>query len=408
MLSRFIAASLLFVTVNAAVALSPVGKECVLSMANEPFSLTDKVKAEGKPSSWWLARAYSVSPERPQIVVCGSSQIGGLQSSDANLTGRPVDFVLNHHCPSIELAIEQKLGQKPYVFLSALPGAMVSDHFAIARALYSAHGAPPLVVLTVSPRDFIDNGLPCAGSTEPYKYFAKYSDMSKYVGLAYNKPWSRFEYFISNEIPVRHLEDAVRGSSSAAITALVPVTQRKSMETGATGGASAAEQLKFVMGGYEGNIKPGQAVLTPNLPRIFVDNSKDYRRRYKNTHPDTYDVQLAYFKSFVQYLRTSGARVLVVGMPLTASNRDILPESFWQRYKGDLRAALKPTGAKFLDLIADPGYDNNDFCDTVHLNATGGGKLARSIASAIASDKTLAEALRPGRVIAGKTASPVQ
>lgn len=408
MLSRFIAASLLFVTVNAAVAFSPLGKGRVLSMASESFSLTDKVKAEGKPSSWWLARAYSVSKERPQIVVCGSSQIGGLQSSDANLTGRPVDFVLNHHCPSIELALEQKLGQKPYVFLSALPGAMVSDHFAIARALYSAQGAPPLVVLTVSPRDFIDNSLPCAGSTEPYKYFAQYSDMSSYVGLAYNKPWSRFEYFISNEVPVRHLEESVKKSSNAFVSALVPCAGSIAKPAEPASGASAAEQLKFVMGGYEGNIKPGQAVLTPNLPRIFVDNSRDYKRRYKNTHPDTYDVQLAYFKTFVQYLRTSGARVLVVGMPLTASNRDILPESFWQRYKDDLQAALKPAGAKFLDLIADPGYDNNDFCDTVHLNATGGGKLARSIASAIASDKTLAQALKPGRVIAGKASGQLQ
>lgn len=408
MLSRFIAASLLFVSVNAAVALSALGRTPVLSMAREPFSLTDKIKAEGKPSSWWLARAYSVSKERPQVVVCGSSQIGGLQSSDANLTGRPVDFVLNHHCPSIEVALAQKLGQKPYVFLSALPGAMVSDHFAIARALYSAQGAPPVVVLTVSPRDFIDNSLPCAGSTEPYKYFAQYSDMSAYVGLAYNKPWSRFEYFISNEIPVRHLESAVKTNSAKLITALVPPVAVQAKAHDVNTGASAAEQLKFVMGGYEGNIKPGQAVLTPNLPRIFVDNSRDYKRRYKNTHPDTYDVQLSYFKTFVQYLRASGSHVLVVGMPLTVNNREILSESFWQRYKGDLQAALKPTGAKFLDLIADPGFDNNDFCDTVHLNATGGGKLARAIAGAIAADRTLADALKPGRVIAGKTVSQMQ
>lgn len=408
MLSRFIAASLLFVSVNAAVALSALGRTPVLSMASEPFSLTDKIKAEGKPSSWWLARAYSVSKERPQVVVCGSSQIGGLQSSDANLTGRPVDFVLNHHCPSIEVALAQKLGQKPYVFLSALPGAMVSDHFAIARALYSAQGAPPVVVLTVSPRDFIDNSLPCAGSTEPYKYFAQYSDMSAYVGLAYNKPWSRFEYFISNEIPVRHLESAVKTNSAKLITALVPPGAVQAKAHDVNTGASAAEQLKFVMGGYEGNIKPGQAVLTPNLPRIFVDNSRDYKRRYKNTHPDTYDVQLSYFKTFVQYLRASGSHVLVVGMPLTVNNREILSESFWQRYKGDLQAALKPTGAKFLDLIADPGFDNNDFCDTVHLNATGGGKLARAIAGAIAADRTLADALKPGRVIAGKTVSQMQ
>lgn len=334
-------------------------------------------------------------------MVCGSSQIGGLQAADANLTGKTVDFVENHHCPTIERGLASRLGaEAPYVFLSALPGSMISDHFAIARALYREKGAPPLVVLTISPRDFIDNSLPCAGSTEPYRYFSRFSDLSAFTNLAFNKPWSRLEYFTSSEIPARRLESMVTTAWQNTIDKLLPPTAIQRPGSGVSTTASELDarqqiqkQLKFVMGGYEGNIRPGQAVLTPNLPQIFVDNSRDYRRRYKNTHPDTYDVQMRYMQEFLSYLKQENCRVLVLGMPLTASNREILDGKFWQRYLQDIEKTCRTTDSRFLNLIADPRFNTQDFCDTVHLNAAGGQKLAEIVAESICSASELRAAL---------------
>ena len=406
---RFIAATLAFIALNGAIAASPLGSPQISGLSGEDFCLSDTIKREGKPSSWWLARAYQLG--RPEIVVCGSSQIGGLQAADANLTGKAVDFVENHHCPTIEKGLEERLGAgAPYVFLSALPGAMISDHFAIARALYREKGAPPLVVLTISPRDFIDNSLPCAGSTEPYRYFSRFSDLSAYTNLAFNKPWSRLEYFTSNQIPARRLETMVTTAWQNTIDRLLPSFETKEASPGeralageVDGKQQIQKQLKFVMGGYEGNIRPGQAVLTPNLPQIFVDNSRDYRRRYRNTHPDTYDVQMRYMQEFLSYLKQENCRVLVLGMPLTANNREILDGKFWQRYLQDIEKTCRKNDSRFLNLIADPRFDNSDFCDTVHLNAAGGKKLADIVAETVCGTPELRAALTECKnSIAGK------
>lgn len=400
MLPRTISALALFLTVNAGLALLP--PQPADKLDEKAVVLTEKVLSEGKPSSWWLARTYLTNP-LPAVVVCGSSQIGGLQAADANTTGKVIDFVADHHCPTLENALAARVGGSPYVFLSALPGAMISDHFAIARALYS-QAAPPVVVVTVSPRDFIDNTLPCAGSTEPYRFFSRYSKMDKYTNLAYNEPWARFSYAVSNELPVRKLLPPLQAvlaslapepepdpeSESAA-----PSSSSSSSSQLSAPSANAGEQLKFVMGGYEGNLKPGQAVVEPNMPRIFVDNTRDYRRRYKNTHPAAYDVQMSFFGDFLNYLKERGVKVLVVGMPLTACNRDILPPAFWQDFRGKVNSVCQANQAEYLDLSASPDFGRDDFCDTVHLNAWGGTKLAEHIAAAISERQTLREALLP-------------
>lgn len=402
MVSRFLTALVFYTAVNAAVFCLPAGKDGAKSIEAQDFALSSKVQSEGKPSSWWLARAYLKDIQRPDVVVCGSSQIGGLQAADANRLNAPVDFVRDHHCRSIEAHLQKSDGS-PYVFLCALPGAMISDHFAIARALYQSKGAPSAVVLTVSPRDFIDNSLPCAGSTEPYRYFAQFSDMSKYKRLAYNEPWQAFQFIVSEELPLRHLAAYLKDKESQYLAA-ADTTGSAGVDGARNKGAndqsleekkaSINDQVKFVMGGYEGNIKPGQAVLTPNLPRIFVDNSRDYRRRYKNSHPATYDVQMQYFREFLAYLNTQQTRVIVLGMPLTKENRAVLPETFWSKYRADMQALCTGGNATWVDLIADPEFSREDFCDTVHLNGAGGEKLAAKIAGSLNQELALSRRSR--------------
>jgi hypothetical protein len=419
MVSRTLAAFLLFAAINIGLNLMPL-KKAVPVLGPEQVAMTDKIEAEGMPASWWLARTYIQSEKVPDIVVCGSSQIGGLQAADANSSGKTIDFVSNRRSLIIEDDIYKQIGLKPTVFLSALPGAMVSDHFAIGRALYKPQTTPSLVVLTVSPRDFIDNTLSSAGATDSYRFFSQYSDMKAYTNLAFHDPRSRFDYFVSNELPLRLIIPDVQQTIEQVgkrLTALEDgwlkaVSDNESRDAGTAGDASAAssvaskksgsradpsvtqaEQLKFVMGAYGGNLKPGQAVLTPNLPKIYVDNSLDYMHRYANAYPPTYKVQLAYMRAFLADLKKRGVKVLVVGMPLTKINRDLLTTSFWKGFRRNLAEQCKLGDAVYLDLSDSPDFSQGDFCDTVHLNADGGTRLADHIARAIANSKELRQAL---------------
>ena len=399
MVPRFPVALLLFALVNVALAsfLVPAAKpELTLADVN----LTPKILEEGKPASWWLARTFLTSAKTPDIVVCGSSQIGGLQAADANTSGQTVDLVFNRRCHTLENDLAKDFGPRAEVFLSALPGAMVSDHFAIARSLFRPSHHPALLVLTVSPRDFIDNTLPSAGATDSYRFFSRYTDMSAYTDWAFHEPWSRLTYFISSELPLRsqlavfnqaveHLVEKLNEADTASGGAA-----SKAPPTTTSAAASAAEQVKFLMGAYGGNLKPGQAVLTPNLPKIYVDNSNDYKHRYKNQYPRSYEMQFNFMRAFLARLKQEGIKVLVVGMPLTEENRLLLSSGFWQGFRGRLAEECQRSGAQYLDLSAAPDFSSGDFCDTVHLNADGGTRLAAHISQAIEQSPQLRDALK--------------
>jgi hypothetical protein len=397
LICRTIAAFALFAAVNAAMGLTPVNAPAPFKESD--FNLTDKILTEGKPSSWWLARSYMTAPHQPEVVICGSSQIGGLQAADARVLNRPIDFVSNHHCDVLERDLVGRLGINPYVFISALPGAMISDHFAISRSLFGAHGKPALLVLTVSPRDFIDNTLPGAGATEPYRFFSAHCDLTAFNNLAYNDAWSRMSHFISDELPLRKVTAELDQASKKWSEANAEWSVDKIATAGGAGpekgetGADATQQVKFVMGGYSGNIKPGDAVLYPNHLKFFVNNAGDYKKRYRNTHPANYDAQMEYFKNYLSYLSDQGIHVLVVGMPLTEMNREILPADFWQEFRGRLLLTCGSAGAEWLDLSDNKDFDVSDFVDTVHLNADGGIKLADKIAERIAYSRDLSAAL---------------
>jgi hypothetical protein len=382
----------LFAAVNLALGVAPQAQPVPFSQ--KELAVTPKVLSEGRPSSWWLAESYVNSPHQPEVVICGSSQIGGLQAADARVLNKPIDFVENHHCDVLERDLKNSMGVSPYVFISALPGAMVSDHFAIAKSLFASRGKPALLILTVSPRDFIDNTLPGAGSTEPYRFFSSHCDLSDCNDLAYNDAWSRLSHFVGSELPLRKLTVALdnisKQWSEKNAAAAIDTAGGESIQTAQ---ADVAQQVKFVMGGYQGNIRPGQAVLYPSSLKIFVNNVGDYKKRYRNTHPANYEAQMTYFKNYLNFLSDEGVRVLVVGMPLTKLNRDILPGDFWQEFRGRLLLGCGGAGAEWLDLSDSSAFTNDDFVDTVHLNADGGVKLARAIADRVAKSPELASSL---------------
>ncbi|MBU6452326.1 MAG: hypothetical protein KGS72_11140 [Cyanobacteria bacterium REEB67] len=393
LICRTISALLLFAAVNVVIGAAPPPPPEAFKAAD--FILNARILAEGKPSSWWLARSYMTAPHQPEVVICGSSQIGGLQAADARVLNKPIDFVENHHCDVLERDLRGKLGINPYVFISALPGAMISDHFAIAKSLFAAKGKPALLVLTVSPRDFIDNTLPGAGATEPYKFFSAHSDLTSFTDIAYNDGWSRMSHFVSSELPLRRLTTEIENAQHhwTEVNSDSPADTTCGVEQKAAAAADLSQQVKFVMGGYQGNIRPGDAVLYPSHLKIFVNNVGDYKKRYRNTHPANYEAQMQYFKNYLSYLSDQGVRVLVVGMPLTELNRDILPADFWQEFRGRLLLTCGSTGAEWLDLSDSKAFTVDDFVDTVHLNADGGVKLADKIANRIGSSRELSAAL---------------
>lgn len=373
--SAFLIALALFATANVALWLAGTAKPRPLT--RQQFA-DPSAFSTGKPGCWWMAKAYLEQDRAPDVVVFGSSQMGGVQAADANTLRRTIDFALDHQAITIEQDLDRKLGTHVRAVWCAQPGAMASDHYMISRALFAPPLKPRLVIVGLSPRDFIDNTLPSPGATEPYRFFSQFVDPGKLKEIAFDNLWDRLNWFLSRQIPLRIIAQANETDAGAA---------------NAGHKAAGTHQLLNVISTASGNIKPGQCIVAPDMPPIFVDNTAEYSKRYRNTSPPAYKQQLAFFNAFANSMDSSGIKLLAVGMPLLPANRNLLPENFWLAFRSEIGGICLRNRAVWVDFSDSQKFDRSDFVDTVHLNARGGSKLAELISQCVAQNGDLSAAL---------------
>jgi hypothetical protein len=402
LVSSFLVAAGLFVVANAALGKLPAVSGPVLTAEN--FQDSADAMQNGRPASWWITKSY-LNRAAPDIVLFGSSQMGGVQAADAKLQNRRLDWVLDHDCDVLEKAMQSRLKRQTSVFICGLPGAMVSDHYVISKTLFP-HEKPGMVILTVAPRDFMDNFLPDVASTEPYKFYSRYLSGDIGAKKLMLTSWNdKLQSAVSNILPLKNLSQTIPWKS---ISASLPLPSPAVLD--AAGVSQKMTGWMFSLNSDNDNVKPGQCIVLPNMPKTYIDNSVEYAKRYHNCNPPFYKKEFEYLTALLKFYRNENIKVMLVDMPLTAVNRNLLPPIFWASYKGGLKAACAENEAKYLDLSADKLFDNSDFVDTVHLNAGGGIKLIDKIADTVSQDAALRTCLnqRPvtaHRSIAGRVSS---
>ncbi len=137
-------------------------------------------------------------------------------------------------------------------------------------------------------------------------------------------------------------------------------------------------------------------------PNLWIDNTREYLHRYKKSKPPIYSCEKLFFQQLLADLKDKNIRTLVVEMPSLPSNRSLLPRSFWNEYKQWLSQTCRYYDASLCDLSDDPAYVKSHYLDTVHLNASGGNKIFKTIAKAIIDRPQLVAAIREKQVAARK------
>jgi hypothetical protein len=353
---------------------------CALAVVNHQAKqfgsngLNQQRRMFGRVGSWWLARAYLQQEPPPTIFIFGSSQMGGLQCADARVTGRNIDFTLDHESFALEQELAKRLHTKVTVFNGAIPGAMISDHIVISRALFSAGTKPKIAIIGFSPRDFIDNTCPSPTSTESFMFFSKFADLNRQLPLFFSNGLEQLQWQLSQCLPLRNnVQSLLSGDQSTAQhIARKPTTAQSAM----------------MYKPFE-PIEPGQCTIGTNPPKIFVDNISDYSNRYKNCFNGSLKQQLQCFRVFCSQMKSNNVQVIAVGMPLLPPNRNLLPPSFWHYFLSQVQTISSETGAKWINFTDDPSFKPDDYFDTVHLNTQGGLKFASKLADTIAQDRAL-------------------
>ena len=126
----------------------------------------------------------------------------------------------------------------------------------------------------------------------------------------------------------------------------------------------------------------------------FVDNLVEYRKRYKQLKWDTFLSQMSFLGESMEIARQRGIHFVLVSMPITELNRQLLGEFPQQVYKKTVAVLAKSKGATFIDLDGSGQFELADFEDTVHLHSGGGRKMLNMLADSLVKEQSVKQALK--------------
>ncbi len=379
---RTLAAFLLFIVVNVAISYIVPHPAKVID-DNFIQSSGSEARQQGK-WTWWVTRNYLSRRQAPDIAMLGSSQMGSaVFSSDAHTLNKVLDCVVHRRGSTLEKEIFDRTGKRVDTFNFAMGGSMASDAYMISKALFKGDKKPRMVVVGVSPRDFIDNTLPSVSSTEPFNFFAPFVELGDLANVAFPDVLAQMNFLIKQNLPLQRIHDALE-------IAAKNYQQEAPQKMAVLPRASEHKQLLRAVLGSVDEVRLNEWLIPATIPAwIFEDNTKEYLNRFRNCRPPIYKAQKAFFNSFLADMDAEHIPVLVVGMPSLNANRTILPNDFWTEFRGNIASMCQEHHAKWVDVTDNPNFVLTDYLDTVHLNASGGKKIFSEIAKAISANPEL-------------------
>ena len=350
------------------------------------------------PVHTWTTWAINdfLKVQKPDVVLMGSSlMLVPLDGVDADFLGKKIDGSAHHRSEFLEERYSRYSGQKARTFNFALPGEMPSDAYLISRFLLKGERTPRVLVYGVGPRDFMDNLLPSPAATDPFQYLSRLGNWDSRVNLIMPQWQERLNY----ELGKLCYTYGVRGQIALDVSRLADKVLNKIAprpNTGLSNVELIALRRKLLPDYKATEVNANECMFRPiaNEQRpAFQDNIQEYRKRYKTLKRETFDSQMTFLKDILATSKERGTHVLLVAMPITDVNRNLLSDSSWALYKESLRKLAQDGGASFYDMHAPGDFKLADFQDTVHLHSGGGAKLLDKIAAILVSDKDCQAAL---------------
>jgi hypothetical protein len=345
-----------------------------------------KIDPEALPAArtwvWWATKEYLSAQPPPSVVLLGSSLVmHSISRLDADYLNKDLDYVHHHRSQYLEDTLTKTMGTKSTCFNFALPGGMMSDDYIVARALFSDKRKPKVVVLGLSLRDFIDNGVHCAGATPAFRYLKRFTNTDDLAELAMPQIWQRIDYWLGKYVYLwgKKLELQVwLGQMTDKM--LGPIAAKTSVPS-KLGNLDLERNLPVNL---RSEVEEGMFIVKAHQSYSFDDNSTEYKKRYRSANPSLFKIQTEFLRMLLQYCNNNGIKVIVVNMPITSQNVGLMPAGSYSKYLQALQEASQQAHCKFLDLHTIGKFTNSDFYDTSHMNSSGGKKLADALVRELA------------------------
>jgi hypothetical protein len=342
---------------------------------------------------WWATKEFQEMKPAPSVVLLGSSLVmHPVSRMDADFVGHDIDYVKHHRSLYMDERIAKTLAvPNCSVYNFSLPGGMVSDDYMVARALFKGDRKPAVIVLGLSIRDFIDSGVHCVGATPAFKYLKRYTNIDDLVDISMPQVFQRSDYWLGNGIYLwgKKLDIQVMLAEKTR-QLLGPFYAR----TCAKSQLAAADTERNQPSNLRAEVEEGMMIVKHHWPYSWEDNSKEYKKRYRSPNEKMAATQFWFLKQLCRLADKDGIRVVIVNMPLTAQNHQLMPAGAYEKYLAELQATARTHNCSFINLDASGKFDLKDYYDTAHMNASGGRKFIDLLVAQFARDESIVAALR--------------
>lgn len=401
--STFLFACALFISMNALMSFS------------SPFPI-DAYKFNYRGWSWWTFNALRNSDKISNIAIIGSStMVSAIAGCDANFLKRGLDLTEHHRAAYLEANLKKQYPNGEFeTFSLSAPGQMPSDAYISLKAMVATASRPDVVIYGLAPRDFIDSTLSAPGDTDAFRYLTRIVNIDDVYHRVFRSPYGKLDWCLQRLIYLYGYSLDFRMSITDGVTKVVnAVLPRPYSKTPFTWW-----DRRDVLPNYlPAEIHPQAVMAAPidleTAKKRFSDNTVEYLQRYRHPDPHTYKTQLYFLGKIAEFCRKERIELVLVNMPITLQNLRLLRNGGqgYLQYLQLLKDFSVLHNVSFYDLNKFDRYNQDDFHDSVHLNAFGGTKFFDDVCSSIYTDQKLnplvamsGEHLAKHRVLAAEAA----
>jgi hypothetical protein len=343
---------------------------------------------------WWATQDFKQRTNPPNVVLLGSSaMMHPVWLQEAAYRNKDVDLAVDHSSHYLESVIEKDApGTHPNCFNFALPGSMVSDDYMILRAMLTGERKPEIAVIGLTPREFVDNKFNCAASSKHYQYLSRFTKTDDLVALSMPQLWQRSTWLMNDLVYFKGKSQHAKIAASEWLkTQLHPFLLNVPDSP-----LNRTADLDRRFASWQQEIEKGVWIAHPTGPYHYMEVAFDCIRRHKSPNNPLYENQKRWLEMCLEICRKEGIKPVLVNMPVTPEGRRLISPAILDRHLITLKSEAERWHCDFLNADIANYYENEDFTDWAHMDASGGEKVLRLIGEYIASRKGLVASLSSG------------
>ncbi len=340
-------------------------------------------------------KEYKEQKPSANVVLLGSSlMMFPFWAMDASFDPKIPDIAHYHKSVALQAVLEKSGVKNSSVFSLASAGQMSSDAYLYANEFLKGENKPEVVVWGIAPRDFADDNVKSPMATVSFKQIVDLHNFSSYAKTFLPRFEDKAEFIANHSCFLygrrwRFQKEAERTLEkiSAAISRVFVKPSGGATAGGAGSTAANPGAANIVSKSSAGADLAMSSLLAGTAEQRWETSTKEYRGRYKNIAERDLSVQMSCLENTLKVCKERGIKVVLVNMPLTKLNQDLMAAGFYQRFNAQVKALASAHGkdVTLVDMTNQSQFAESDFWDTVHMNHIGGSKLIGGILPAIRS-----------------------